>query len=49
MKKSYRNTVVLERADFSASGLDLGLWDALIENLPANTEQVEVLVVKKFA
>ena len=49
MKKEKRNTVVLERGDLSSSGLDLGLWEALTEGLPLNTEQVEVLVIRKFA
>jgi len=49
MKKEKRNTVVIERGDLSEHGLDLGIWDALTEGLPPNTEQVEILVLRKFA
>jgi len=48
-QKAIVNKVILERDDFSESGLALGLWEALTEGLHISTNQVEVLVIGKYS
>jgi hypothetical protein len=46
MRKNIKTTVSLQKDDFSAYAVGLGIWDALT-NDDNSIEQVEVLVLKR--
>lgn len=38
-----RKPVMIQKSDFTDYALNLGVWDALVEGMPADTEEVEVM------
>ena len=43
-----RNTVILNKEDFNQHAHDLQIWEALTEEMPEDTEEVEVLVISRI-
>ena len=44
-----QDLMIFRREDFSQSGLDLGLWDHLVEGLHPSVDEVEVIIVRRRA